>query len=87
MTTGTLAIGQVQINNSFSGQSYLPYSLGVLQAFVQRHAREPSRYEFRLPVYRRMPVWQAVEQLLGSMSPGSACMSGTPASRWRSRAA
>lgn len=65
MTTGTLAIGQVQINNSFSGQSYLPYSLGVLQAFVQRHAREPSRYEFRLPVYRRMPVEQAVEQLLG----------------------
>jgi radical SAM superfamily enzyme YgiQ (UPF0313 family) len=65
MTTGTLAIGQVQINNSFSGQSYLPYSVGTLQAYVQRHARDPSRFDFRLPVYRRMPVAQAVERLLG----------------------
>src|SRR3954469_20545489 len=65
MTTGTLAIGQVQINNSFSGQSYLPYSVGALQAFVQRHARDPSRFDFRMPVYRRMPARQAVEQLLG----------------------
>jgi radical SAM superfamily enzyme YgiQ (UPF0313 family) len=63
-TRGILTIGQVQINNSFSGQSYLPYSLGVLQAYVQRHAAQPERYRFLLPVYKRLPIGEAVEQLL-----------------------
>ena len=28
-------IGLVQINNSFSGQNYLPYSIACLQTYVQ----------------------------------------------------
>jgi hypothetical protein len=35
-----LKIGLVQINNSFSGQNYLPYSTGLLQVF-----RQTSRHE------------------------------------------
>ncbi|HXG12146.1 MAG TPA: radical SAM protein [Gemmataceae bacterium] len=56
-------VGLVQINNSFSGQNYLPYSVGMLQAYVQGHAVSPTRYEFLLPIYRRVPVREAVEQL------------------------
>ena len=60
-----LSIGLVQINNSFSGQNYLPYAVGLLQAYVQRHARHPERYHFSLPIYSRISSDQAVERLLG----------------------
>lgn len=59
-------VGLVQINNSFSGQNYLPYSVGILQAYAQTHLQHPERYDFQLPLYRRMPVAHAVEQLEGA---------------------
>lgn len=59
-------IGLVQINNNYSGQSYLPYSVGLLQAYVQAYAKDPGKYEFLLPVHLRMPVEEAVNKLLGS---------------------
>ena len=31
-------VGLVQINNSFSGQNYLPYAVGLLEAHVRRYA-------------------------------------------------
>ena len=31
-----IKIGLVQINNSFSNQDYLPYSIGLLQGFIQK---------------------------------------------------
>ncbi|MGE3804178.1 MAG: radical SAM protein [Gemmataceae bacterium] len=62
--TQPITVGLVQINNSFSGQNYLPYSVGLLQASVQRHAAEPGRYRFLLPLYKRLPVARAVAQLL-----------------------
>lgn len=58
-----LRIGLVQINNSFSGQNYFPYSVGILQAYAQRHLRNPSAYDFQLPLYKRQPVPEAVRQL------------------------
>src|SRR2546425_11785381 len=61
-----MKIGLVQINNSFSGQNYLPYAVGLLQAYVQHHAKHPQRYEFLLPVYSRIAVKEAVDQLLGA---------------------
>ena len=33
----TIKVGLVQINNSFSGQNYFPYSVGLLQAYAQKH--------------------------------------------------
>jgi radical SAM superfamily enzyme YgiQ (UPF0313 family) len=63
---GRLSVGLVQINNSFTGQNYLPYSAGILQAFAQRHLAHSARYEFRLPLYRRLPVAEAVARLSGS---------------------
>ena len=58
-------VGLVQINNSFSNQNYLPLSVGMLQAYVQSHLKQPDKFEFLLPLYHRMPVEEAVERLLG----------------------
>lgn len=56
-------VGLVQINNSFSGQSYLPYSAGLLQAYAQRYLREPDHWRFLLPIYSRLPVSRAIDHL------------------------
>jgi len=58
-----LTIGLVQVNNSFSGQNYLPYSLGCLRSYVEANAANLSRYEFLPMLYKRMPVKDIVEQL------------------------
>src|SRR5690349_12634645 len=58
-----LRVSLVQINNSFSGQNYLPYSAGLLQAYADKNARHPERYDWVMPIYSRVPVAQAVEQL------------------------
>jgi radical SAM superfamily enzyme YgiQ (UPF0313 family) len=59
-------VGLVQINNSFSGQNYFPYSIGVLQAYAQKHLSHPERFEFKTPVYKRMQVRDAVKKLVDS---------------------
>ena len=64
--TSPLKVALVQINNSFSGQNYLPYAAGLLQSHTQKHAKHPERYSFALPVYSRIPVQQAVDHLLGA---------------------
>ena len=61
-----LTVGLVQINNSFSGQNYLPYSTGLLQSYVEKYAAHPDRYTFLLPVYSRIAVQQAVDRLVGA---------------------
>jgi radical SAM superfamily enzyme YgiQ (UPF0313 family) len=58
-------VGTVQINNSFSGQDYLPYSVAVLEAYARRHLADPARVEFRQPVYRRTAIGAAVDRLHG----------------------
>ncbi|MGA7935729.1 MAG: B12-binding domain-containing radical SAM protein [Kovacikia sp.] len=58
-----IKVGLVQINNSFSNQNYLPYSVGLLQAYVQEYAKVPERYEFGLPIYCRLPIAKALEHL------------------------
>ncbi|HLG49638.1 MAG TPA: radical SAM protein [Reyranella sp.] len=61
--TGPLRIGLVQINNSFSGQNYLPYSIALLQTYVQKFAPDPARYAFLTPLYKRLRIADAVEAL------------------------
>ena len=55
-----LRIGLVQINNSFSGQSYLPYSVGLLQAYITRHHPAPESVRFLMPLFSRERVADAV---------------------------
>ena len=58
-----LTVGLAQINNSFSGQNYLPYAIGLLQSYAEHHAARPERFRFLLPVYKRIRVEAALEQL------------------------
>lgn len=58
-----MKIGLVQINNSFSGQSYLPYSVGLIQAYISRYHTEPQTLKFIPPIFSRMRVNDAVERL------------------------
>lgn len=62
-SAGKVKVGLVQINNSFSGQNYLPYSVGILQAYAEKHLENRGNYEFLLPLYRRVSVEEAVDQL------------------------
>src|SRR5438876_11226654 len=65
-TTHKRRVGLLQINNSFSGQNYLPLSVGMLQAYAQRHLRDPGGYQFLLPIYTRTPVEQALDKIEAS---------------------
>jgi len=55
-------IGLVQINNSFSGQNYLPYSIACLQSYA-RTKLPPDRFTFLPMIYKRIPVFEIVERL------------------------
>jgi len=61
--TSPLRIGLVQINNSFSGQNYLPYSVACLRSYVQEHAPNAGRYTFLPMIYKRIPIREIVSNL------------------------
>jgi tRNA A37 methylthiotransferase MiaB len=61
-----VVVGLVQINNSFSGQNYLPYSVALLQTYVQKMAANPGRYRFLPPLYKRLRIADAVQALAGA---------------------
>ncbi len=44
----------------------LPYTIGLLQVYAQAHSPAPERYEFQLPIYKRIPVDEAVAYLRGA---------------------
>jgi radical SAM superfamily enzyme YgiQ (UPF0313 family) len=58
-----LKVGLVQINNSFSGQNYLPYTSACLRSYIEVHAFDPARYEFLPFIYKRMSIQHIVEKL------------------------
>lgn len=62
----TVTVGLVQINNSFSGQNYLPYSVACLESHAKRHAADPGRLRFLTPIYKRQPIREVVEHLLAA---------------------
>jgi len=62
----TWRVGLVQINNSFADACYLPYAVGLLQAYFQHHSRCNTRFSFLTPIYRRIPVDDAFQQLNGA---------------------
>lgn len=66
LSTKQIDAGMIQIGDSFGDQHYLPYAIGLLQAYAQSRLAVPDRVRFRLPVYRRMAPEEAVEQLAGS---------------------
>lgn len=58
-----IKVGLVQINNSFSNQNYLPYSVGLLQAYAQKYLTDRNKFEFLLPIYKRIPIESGVNKL------------------------
>lgn len=52
----------VQINQPYLQRHYLPYTAGLLQAYVLRHAQQPSRFTFLPALYQRQPLEQALPQ-------------------------
>ena len=46
----------VQVNNSFSGQNYLPLSLGFLVSYAEFHCKNYDDFEFLNPLYKRVPI-------------------------------
>ena len=56
-----MKVGIAQINTSFAGANYLPYVAGLLQAYAEAHLRDASMFEFITPLYKRVPIGQAVE--------------------------
>ena len=64
--TTKIKVGLVQVNNSFSNQNYFPYSIGILQAYVQKHLKNRDSFEFLLPIYCRIQVDEAVQSLLNA---------------------
>ena len=61
-----ITVGLSQINNSFSGANYLPYSVGLLQAYVEKHLPYKERFKFLQPVFKRTSVEDVVNQLLSA---------------------
>ena len=58
-----MIVGLVQINNSFSGQNYLPYAVACLQAYAQKAAQCRDRLRFLAPIYKRHPIRDVVAQI------------------------
>jgi tRNA A37 methylthiotransferase MiaB len=59
-------IGLVQINNSFSDQSYLPYSIGLLKGYASEYAASIDQYQFTPPIFKETRIDEAVEHLEGN---------------------
>jgi radical SAM superfamily enzyme YgiQ (UPF0313 family) len=56
-------VGFVQMNTTVDSSLYLPYSVGLLQAYLQENAPRPERYEFGIPLIHRLTAADAVEAL------------------------
>ena len=63
MKQENIKIGATQINNGFSGQYYLPYSIGLLYAFIKRNSNRSEIYEFNSIIYKRKPLDESFEHL------------------------
>ena len=56
-------IGLIQINNSFSGACYFPYSAGLIQAYYQKYGQNTKGTTFVEPIFDRQTVEQALAHL------------------------
>jgi radical SAM superfamily enzyme YgiQ (UPF0313 family) len=58
-----IQVGLVQVGESFGSEYYLPYSIGLLQAYAQKYLSAPGEYNFHLPIYKRLGVEAAADRL------------------------
>ncbi|MBF0584119.1 MAG: radical SAM protein [Magnetococcales bacterium] len=58
-----LQVQLVQFNNAYGNQLYLPYSVGLLQAYVQQFPELSGHVQFKPFVYQRVEVEKIVAQI------------------------
>ena len=58
-----VTIGFVQMNTTLDETVYLPYSVGMLQAYLQRHTARPGGYAFTIPVVEPVAPEAALERI------------------------
>jgi len=59
-----IKVGLVQIGDKFGDQYYLPYSIGLLQAYAQKKLKNPQGFIFLLPIYKKMKINEAIDNIL-----------------------
>ena len=50
--TKKINVGWLNLNNSFSGQTYFPLSVGLLQSYARKFTAYPDYYEFMPPIFQ-----------------------------------
>ena len=63
MKSKKIKIGGAQINNGFSGQYYLPYSIGLLFAYTLHNSKNKDRFEFSDIIYKRHTLSKSISIL------------------------
>ncbi len=58
-----IKVGMVQVNSGFLNQNYVPYSLGLLQAYAQKYLKNIDDFEFLLPIYKKILLKDALNFL------------------------
>lgn len=61
--TKKIKVALAQINNSFSGQNYLPYSTALLESYVLKNSLRAEQYEFIDTIYKRIPIVEIVSRM------------------------
>jgi hypothetical protein len=56
-------IGLVQINNTFSGFNYFPYSAGLIQSYAEKYTKIRESLKFNDIIYKRISIDSAISQL------------------------
>lgn len=65
MTELPVSVRLAQISQRVGENYYLPYSVGLLQAYAQAHLSEPGRFVFLPPLYKRMLRDEGLAALAG----------------------
>ncbi len=66
MKKSKIIVGSTQINNGFAGQYYLPYSIGILQAYFMHNSKRFSDYKFLSTIYKRELLKDCIEKLISA---------------------
>ena len=61
--SNNIVVGSMQVNNGFSGQYYLPYSIGLLCSYLKKHANKSNDLKFTIPIYRREEKSELVKKI------------------------
>jgi hypothetical protein len=60
MKQASCRVRLAQISQCVGDSYYLPYSVGLLQAYIQGHASDPTRYLFEPPIYQRLSLQEGL---------------------------